>query len=370
MMPRLSISLLAFVAGAAMVALPAAAQSVDFGDDTSIWAMDGECDDPRFVGEGMSDDPQEADILADASDCAAAFDAGKVTLDPAMADAQVPADRPAKPGTSVASAPGGIDFGADTSPWAGDGECDDPRFEGEGMAPSPQDADMFGDATDCQALFDAGSIQFVGGAPDVTPGIAGEVDFGADSGQWVNNGECDDPRFEGEGMAGVLLDEDLFADATDCRALYEAGMIEFVGEAADVAQTGDAGDAGAVADQGGEVDFGTDSSRWINDGECDDPRFEGEGMSGVLLDEDLFADATDCRALYEAGMIQLVGQATGPAGIDFGSDGGKWSNDGECDDPRFNGEGMGELLLDDFRFLDASDCRNLLEAGRVIYLGD
>ena len=32
------------------------------------------------------------------------------------------------------------------------------------------------------------------------------VDFGADSGAWTNDGECDDPRFEGKGMASVLVD--------------------------------------------------------------------------------------------------------------------------------------------------------------------
>jgi len=427
MMARLSTTALALLAGATLVALPAAAQTVDFGADSSIWANDGECDDPRFIGEGMSADPQEADIGADASDCAAAFDAGRVTLDPAMADAQVPADRPAKPGTAVASDPGEIDFGSDTSPWANDGECDDPRFEGEGMSPQPQDSDimadatdcrmlyeafsveyvatgqdqpakpavggidfgadtsawakdgecddprftgqgmssqpqdsdMFADATDCRTLFDAGSIQFAGdGGMGGMDAASAAVDFGADTGTWVNNGECDDPRFEGEGMSDVLLDEDRFADATDCRALFESGLIRLVDAAA------------APTDDAGAVDFGADSGEWTNDGECDDPRFEGEGMAEILVDADLFADATDCRTLYETGMIQLVGEAPAASEIDFGTDTGKWSNDGECDDPRFNGEGMSEVLLDDFRFADATDCRNLYEAGKLSYLGD
>jgi hypothetical protein len=52
--------------------------------------------------------------------------------------------------------------------------------------------------------------------------------------------------------------------------------------------------------------FGDDSSMWANDGECDDPRFVGQGMASVLLDEDRMHDATDCRALFESGRIALV----------------------------------------------------------------
>ena len=41
---------------AATAALPALAQGyVDFGTNTSRWAFDGECDDPRFAGPGAAD---------------------------------------------------------------------------------------------------------------------------------------------------------------------------------------------------------------------------------------------------------------------------------------------------------------------------
>ena len=54
------------------------------------------------------------------------------------------------------------------------------------------------------------------------------------------------------------------------------------------------------------VDFGTDSSRWANDGECDDPRFTGPGMTSTpLLDEDTRHDASDCRRAFQAGQIRL-----------------------------------------------------------------
>jgi hypothetical protein len=54
-----------------------------------------------------------------------------------------------------------------------------------------------------------------------------------------------------------------------------------------------------------EIDFGDDSSQWANDGECDDPRFEGEGTAATLLDEDRGHDAADCRALFAAGRVRL-----------------------------------------------------------------
>ena len=40
-------------------------------------------------------------------------------------------------------------FGNDSSQWALDGECDDPRFQGSSMAVTLLDQDRFSDATDC-----------------------------------------------------------------------------------------------------------------------------------------------------------------------------------------------------------------------------
>lgn len=54
------------------------------------------------------------------------------------------------------------------------------------------------------------------------------------------------------------------------------------------------------------LEFGDDSSEWANDDECDDPRFQGQGMAGGLTDVDLRHDATDCRDLFERGLISLV----------------------------------------------------------------
>lgn len=69
-------------------------------------------------------------------------------------------------------------------------------------------------------------------------------------------------------------------------------------------QPGTAG-GGVTADASG-VDFGDDLSQWANDGECDDPRFSGESAASTLLDSDRYHDASDCRSLMEAGRVQLA----------------------------------------------------------------
>ncbi len=53
-------------------------------------------------------------------------------------------------------------------------------------------------------------------------------------------------------------------------------------------------------------DFGDDSSPYANDAECDDPRFEGPGMTATrLLNSDRFADASDCQAAWVAGDMSI-----------------------------------------------------------------
>lgn len=58
-----------------------------------------------------------------------------------------------------------------------------------------------------------------------------------------------------------------------------------------------------------QPDFGDNTSTWADDGECDDPRFEGDGAAATLLDEDRGHDAADCRALFEAGRVALRADA-------------------------------------------------------------
>ncbi len=57
------------------------------------------------------------------------------------------------------------------------------------------------------------------------------------------------------------------------------------------------------------INFGDDSSEWANDGECDDMRFAGPGMTTTpLLQDDIMRDATDCRDAFAAGLLKLAGQ--------------------------------------------------------------
>lgn len=53
------------------------------------------------------------------------------------------------------------------------------------------------------------------------------------------------------------------------------------------------------------IDWGDNSSRWANDGECDDPRFAGPGVAQGNNASDRYRDANDCRLRYQRGEIQL-----------------------------------------------------------------
>lgn len=75
-------------------------------------------------------------------------------------------------------------------------------------------------------------------------------------------------------------------------------------EVSTAVDSSDASTAAAFSDAS-DIDFGDDSSTWANDGECDDPRFDGPGVHPINLEEDIRRDATDCRELFEAGDIWL-----------------------------------------------------------------
>jgi hypothetical protein len=126
------------------------------------------------------------------------------------------------------------------------------------------------------------------------PAAAQDIAFGDDSGSYPQDGECDDPRFAGPGMATSFDDDSILKDATDCSAMFQANRIRLVRTKAesDVAECA-------------SIDFGDDTSEWANDDECDDPRFTGVGVDGILNAEDEAHDAADCRALCAAGEIWL-----------------------------------------------------------------
>lgn len=326
---------------------------IDFGNNTSVWSNDGECDDPRFAGNGMAEETSGANLGHDANDCQSLYESGDVRLigSPTLAHND--------PNAS------GIDFGDDDGEWPGDGECDDPRFEGPGMALAEylDDANTGHDATDCRMHYVTGQVTLIGGASNGGHSTAG-IDFGDDSGPWPSDGECDDMRFSGPGMAAEeYLDEaNIGHDASDCRSLYTSGDVTFNGQ------------SGGMGNNGSGIDFGDDDGYWPNDGECDDMRFDGPGMAVIeSLDEaNVGHDATDCRTLLDSGDVYYTGDFSSSGGmdtgdIDFGNDGGTWPNDGECDDMRFAGPGMSDpqFHTEDNVAGDATDCRELFEAGMV-----
>jgi hypothetical protein len=102
--------------GPSTPAATATSSDMDFGDDSSEWNKDGECDDPRFQGPGSAAELVDADLLKDATDCRAAYEAGTVTLK----------NNGGGPVTNIDA----IDFGDDASDWSRDGECDDQRLNG------------------------------------------------------------------------------------------------------------------------------------------------------------------------------------------------------------------------------------------------
>ena len=139
-------------------------------------------------------------------------------VDPVVITAMIP---PAAALTSQS-----IDFGDDTSQWAFDGECDDPRFQGSGTALASSDRDRGRDATDCRELLESGRVTLTDLRDASLRDVAAEPpDFGDDTSQWALDGECDDSRFRGSGMASFLSDENRGHDATDCRQLFESGLI-------------------------------------------------------------------------------------------------------------------------------------------------
>ncbi|WP_139792301.1 hypothetical protein [Henriciella litoralis] len=259
---------LAALGASALFAHAQSANDVDFGDDSSLWAEDGECDDPRFEGDGMADLLDDADLMSDATDCREAYLAGDIRLIGQKASAPLLNKmRPPKKTSSAA-----VEFGDDDSFFSLDGECDDARFIGEAMADGPYWAEsMFHDATDCKDGMDAGELRLRGDG---------------------------DPSIE-----EVTEDEELTEDDIELfdqlAALLEGGDLDD-SDPADI----DAPPADGIRFNG--VNFGDDEGSFSNDGECDDPRFTGEGMTGTtLLAEDAYHDATDCLAAWKQGGLEL-----------------------------------------------------------------
>ena len=127
--------------------------------------------------------------------------------------------------------------------------------------------------------------------------------------------------------------------------------------------------AAAVPTRGRLIDFGDDTSEYARDNESDNMRSDGPGMASGLTLRNRGRDAADCRRLYREGRIYLFGVDLDSGYVDFRADASSCSRDGECDAPRFKGSGMDELPIRRDRAHDATDCRRLYNAGRIRLLG-
>ena len=140
-------------------------------------------------------------------------------------------------------------------------------------------------------------------SPAATTNMSGSVDFGDDASKFSKDGECDDKRFSGPGMTDTpLLDSDVSHDASDCRTAYDQHRLT-------MATATPTSSVSGYADSGiNHIMWGDDGSKFSKDGECDDKRFSGAGMTDTpLLDSDVKHDATDCRAAFSQGRLQLGG---------------------------------------------------------------
>lgn len=57
-----------------------AVDTIEWGDDGSRWAHDGECDDPRFAGPGAHGNNLAEDRYHDATDCRRLYEQGQIYL--------------------------------------------------------------------------------------------------------------------------------------------------------------------------------------------------------------------------------------------------------------------------------------------------
>ena len=150
------------LAAAALIGsgLPTAAMAQDepyFGNDDSLFANDGECDDARFVGDGMAEVVMTDSIARDASDCSGAFAENRLQANPLFAEPTIP---------------GRYDYGDDASDYANDGECDDIRFTGDYASGTIYLYEDIGhDASDCQAAVEQGNAHWQANAVDFEYGV-------------------------------------------------------------------------------------------------------------------------------------------------------------------------------------------------------
>lgn len=147
-MKRTTLSLLAIIALGLAPATLAGETSTEptivFGDDSSDYSNDGECDDPRFTGPSTSGSLDWSTVARDATDCTASLKNGARYW---MSDP-----------VSLVLECSTENFGDDEGGFALDGTCDDPAYYGLGGADIAMSTDRGHDASDCRRQCDLGMI--------------------------------------------------------------------------------------------------------------------------------------------------------------------------------------------------------------------
>ena len=105
---------------------------IPLGDDSGTYANDGACDDARFIPAGSVWGFHRQHILKDATDCGALYSSGDITVH--------------------------LAFGDNSSAFANNGICDDPRFVGEARSEITSEEHSGKDAADCLAAYSVGAI--------------------------------------------------------------------------------------------------------------------------------------------------------------------------------------------------------------------
>lgn len=118
-----------------------------------------------------------------------------------------------------------IYYGDDSSDWANNNECDDRRFIGSTMTTILNNEDIGRDATDCRAGVESGALTLWSAEKAYAVTQCSAIDFGDDSGEFVDDHECDDIRFEGMGMASSVGQDNIGRDASDCSRFCAAGIV-------------------------------------------------------------------------------------------------------------------------------------------------
>lgn len=252
-----------------------------------------------------------------------------------------------------------INYGTNSGDYAMDGECDDRRFEGSAVALILSWGNVGRDAQDCRDAVTADTARMWDMQTNIARTDCSIIEFGDNRSQYADDGACDDPRFEGHGIAEAPTEEHMGHDANDCQRLCDFDML-FLRDMREVV---------VEPPQPEDALYGRDNGSFANDGECDDRRFVGPGMASSLTWNSLGRDASDCRSAVENGAVlwdrAAATEQTVCSAIDFGTDDSEYSNDGTCDDYRFEGLGVASHIFADVMSTDATDCSRLCDYGMV-----